>query len=116
MVYIYDSTPLTMNKVDNLLKNLFKNLKHEEQLEIKRLAPHQPRDINIFQKDIRKLRTFSSTWFDKNSWLTAAIKKRAYFAFAFPYLEVRVYGQIKFATAYNICQNEFLSTNAVRLI
>ena len=39
MVYICDSTSLTMNKVDNLLKNPFKNLKHEEQLEIKRLGP-----------------------------------------------------------------------------
>ena len=35
MVYICDSTTLTMNKVDNLLKNPFKNLKHEEQLGIK---------------------------------------------------------------------------------
>ena len=81
MVYICDSTPLTMNKVDNLLKNLFKNLKHEEQLEIKRLGPYQPRDINIFQKDGRKLRTFSSTWFDKKSWLTACDKRKSLFCF-----------------------------------
>ena len=86
-----------MNNVDNLLKNPFKNLKHEEQLEIKRLGPYQPRDINIFQKDGRKLRTFSSTWFDKKSWLTACDKK-VYFAFAVSYLEVRVYGQIKVTT------------------
>ena len=84
-----------MNKVDNLLKNPFKNLKHEEQLEIKKLGPYQPRDINIFQKDGRKLRTFSSTWFDKNRGLQPAIKKRVYFAFAISYLEVRVYGQIR---------------------
>ena len=81
MVYICDSTPLTMNKVDNLLKNPFKNLKHEEQLEIKRLGPYQPRDINIFQKDGRKLRTFSSTWFDKKSWLTACDKRKSFFCF-----------------------------------
>ena len=56
-----------MNKVENLFKNSFKNLKHEEQLEIKRLGQYQPRDINIFQKDGRKLRTFLSTWFDKKS-------------------------------------------------
>ena len=86
MIYICDSTPLTINKVGNLLKNQFKNLKHEEQLEIKRLGPYQPRDIRIFQKDGRKLRTFSSTWFDKNC------------AFAVSYLEVRVYRQIKVAT------------------
>ena len=83
MVYIYDSTPLTMNKVDNLLKNLFKNLKHEEQLEIKRLDPYQPRDINIFPKDIRKLRTFSSTWFDKKLWLMACDKRTSLFCFCF---------------------------------
>ena len=98
MVYFCDSTPLTTNKVDNLLKNSFKNLKHEEQLEIKRLGPYQLRDINIFLKDGRKLRTFSSTWFDKNSGLRPAMKEKAYFAFAVSYLEVRVYGKIKVAT------------------
>ena len=54
-----------MNKVDDLLKNPLKNLKREEQLEIKRLGPYQPRAINIFRKDGRKLRTLSWTWFDK---------------------------------------------------
>ena len=70
-----------MNKVDNLLKNSFKNLKHEEQLEIKRLGPYQPRDINIFLKDGRKLRTFSSMWFDKKLWLTACNKRKSLFCF-----------------------------------
>ena len=70
-----------MNKVDNLLKNPFKNLKHEEQLEIKRLGPYQPRDINIFQKDGRKLRKFSSTWLDKKSWLTACDERKSLFCF-----------------------------------
>ena len=70
-----------MNKVDNLLKNPFKNLKHEEQLEIKKLGQYQPRDINIFQKDGRKLRTFSSTWFDKKSWLTACDERKSLFCF-----------------------------------
>ena len=93
MVYICDSTPLNINKVDNLLKNPFKNLKHEEQLEIKRLGPYQPRDINIFQKDGRKLRTFSSTWFDKKLWLTACDERKSLFSFAVSYLEVRVHGQ-----------------------
>ena len=63
------------------MKNLFKNLKHDEQLEIKRLGPYQPRDINIFQKDSRKLRTFSSTWFDKKSWLTACDERKNLFCF-----------------------------------
>ena len=81
MVYIYDSTPFIMNKVDNLLKNSLKNLNHEEQLEIKRLGPYQPCDINIFQKDGRKLRTFSSTWFDKKSWLTACDERKILFCF-----------------------------------
>ena len=107
MIYICDSTPLTMNKVDNLLKNLFKNLKHEEKLEIKRLGSYQPCDINIFQKDGRKSRTFSSTWFDKKSWLTACDEKRAYFAFAISYLKVRVYGQIKVATTKTFFRTNF---------
>ena len=81
MVYICDSTLLTMNKVDNLLKNPFKNLKHEEKLEIKRQGPYKPRDIDIFQKDGRKLRTFSLTWFDKKSWLTACDKRKSLFCF-----------------------------------
>ena len=81
IVYICNSTPLTKNKVDNLLKNSFKNLKHEEQLEIKRLGPYQPRDINIFQKDGRKLRTFLSMWFDKKSWLTACDERKSLFCF-----------------------------------
>ena len=70
-----------MNKVDNLLKNPFKNLKHEEQIEIKRLGSYQQRDINIFQKDGRKFRTFLSTWFDKKSWLTACDERKSLFCF-----------------------------------
>ena len=37
-----------MNKVYNLLKNPFKNLKHEEQLEIKRLGPYQPTTLHQY--------------------------------------------------------------------
>ena len=70
-----------MNKVDNLLKNPFKNLKHEEQLGIKRLGPYQPRDINIFQKNGRKLRRFLLTWFDKKLWLTACDERKSLFCF-----------------------------------
>ena len=72
-----------MNKVDNLLKNPFKNLKHEEKLEIKKLGSYQPRDINIFQKDGRKLRTFLSTWFDTKSWLTACDERKSLFCLLF---------------------------------
>ena len=83
MINICDSTPLNMNKVDNLLKNSFKNLKYEEQLEIKRLGPYQPRDINIFQKAGRKLRAFSSTWFDKKSWPAACDERKSLFCFCY---------------------------------
>ena len=81
MAYICDSTPLIMNKVNILLKNSLQNLKHEEQAEIKRLGPYQPRDINIFQKDDRKLKTFSSTWFNKKSWLTVCDERKILFCF-----------------------------------
>ena len=82
MVYICDSTLLTTNKVDNLLRNPFQNLKHEEQLEIKRLGPYQPHYINIFLKDGKKLRTFSLTWFNKKSLLTACDERKSLFCFS----------------------------------
>ena len=97
MVYICDSTPLTMNKVDNLLKNLLKNLKHEEQVKIKRLCSYQPRDISS-KKMVGNRGHFYQRGLIKNCGLRPAMKKRAYFAFAVSYLEVRVYGQIKVAT------------------
>ena len=53
----------------------------DDELDIKRLGPYQPRDINIFQKDGRKLKTFLSTWFDKKLWLTACDERKSLFCF-----------------------------------
>ena len=36
-----------MNEVDHLLEHRFETLSLEEKLEVKRLAPHHPRDIGI---------------------------------------------------------------------
>ena len=76
-----------MNKVANLLKNPFKNLKHEEQLEIKRLGSSRKMVGNRGQFHRRGL--------IKNRGLRPAIKERVYFAFAVSYLEVRVRFRLK---------------------
>ncbi|XP_077297378.1 zinc finger MYM-type protein 1-like isoform X2 [Arctopsyche grandis] len=71
----------TMNEVDNLLKHSFASSSPEEKLEIIKLGAHQPRHIEISQRDGKVNRKFASTWFDKIAWLTVSEEKKSFFCF-----------------------------------
>lgn len=68
-----------MNEVDYLLKN--SSLSSKEKLEIIRLGPHQPKDIQISQQDGKIIRKFGVSWFTKTSWITVSEEKKAFFCF-----------------------------------
>ncbi|XP_041727205.2 uncharacterized protein LOC121557809 [Coregonus clupeaformis] len=74
------------NHVDFLLANRY-TLSQKEKLQIKRLGPHQPPDVEItaLPKHRRKgkdtNRAFNPSWFDKKPWLTSSVSKKALYCF-----------------------------------
>lgn len=75
------SSVVLMNRVDYLLKNPFTSLKQEEKLEIKRLGPHQPKDISFTQVDGKVNRKFNTSLYDSVKWLTISEDKKRLFCF-----------------------------------
>jgi hypothetical protein len=54
-----------MNRIDVLLKTPFSSLSIKEELEIKKLGAHQPRDFKLQQSGKNQNRSFSTSWFEK---------------------------------------------------
>ncbi|PSN55015.1 hypothetical protein C0J52_02330 [Blattella germanica] len=63
-----------MNTVDTLLKSPFSTLSLAEKLQVKRLDAHQPHDIKLYQQCNKQC--FSTSWFERKSWLTISEEKK----------------------------------------
>ena len=69
-----------MNSVDHLLQKKFSAHSDQEKLEIKRLGRDKP-ELQIKQSDGKNSRKFSSSWYDKATWLTGSVSKQALYCF-----------------------------------
>jgi peptide subunit release factor RF-3 len=61
-----------MNKMDVLLKTPLLLLNIEQRLEIKKIGVHHPRDFKHQQSGKNQIRSFHTSWFDKQLWLTVS--------------------------------------------
>ena len=67
--------------MDFLLEHPFNSLEDDVKLEVKRLGPHQPEDIDIRQVTGKEKRKFKVDWFKQYSWLTVSEEKKSLFCF-----------------------------------
>ena len=52
-----------------------------EEVEVKKVGAHHPKDIQITQKEKRQNRSFCVTWFERKDWLMARLVKKSLFCF-----------------------------------
>ncbi|XP_005109313.1 uncharacterized protein LOC101850037 [Aplysia californica] len=70
-----------MNEVDFLLVNDFSSLKLRDQMRVKELGPHQPKDIKIVQPTKVCNRVFNPNLFETVEWLTVSVSKHSLHCF-----------------------------------